>query len=214
MEKYDVVVIGSGPAGEGAAMMLSKNHRKVAVIERYREVGGGCTHWGTIPSKALRHAVKTMADVRANPLLGKLAFTLNVTLPQLLSTANGVIDAQVQMRRRLVGQVLAGYPGFPKLSPSVSVQASHASPLASASRFDWVGFEADTQLSQGLPTKSRSPSASVESAFCGQLSTRSATPSPSDSRFSVAQATGAEWGGPELGWVAALSPQVLRADTR
>jgi len=100
MEKYDVVVIGSGPAGEGAAMMLSKNHRKVAVIERYHEVGGGCTHWGTIPSKALRHAVKTMADVRANPLLGKLAFTLNVTLPQLLSTANGVIDAQVQMRRR------------------------------------------------------------------------------------------------------------------
>ncbi len=37
-------------------MMLAKNHRKVAVVERYAEVGGGCTHWGTIPSKALRHA--------------------------------------------------------------------------------------------------------------------------------------------------------------
>jgi len=100
MEKYDAVVIGTGPAGEGAAMMLSKNHRKVAVVERYSEVGGGCTHWGTIPSKALRHAVKTLSDVRANPLLGKLALSLQVTLPQLLSTANGVIDAQVQMRRR------------------------------------------------------------------------------------------------------------------
>ena len=100
MEKYDVVVIGTGPAGEGAAMMLSKNHRRVAVVERYSEVGGGCTHWGTIPSKALRHAVKTLSDVRANPLLGKLALSLQVTLPQLLSTANGVIDAQVQMRRR------------------------------------------------------------------------------------------------------------------
>ncbi len=50
-------------------MMLAKNHRKVAVVERYTEVGGGCTHWGTIPSKALRHAVKTLSDVRANPLL-------------------------------------------------------------------------------------------------------------------------------------------------
>jgi NAD(P) transhydrogenase len=100
MEKFDVVVIGTGPAGEGAAMMLSKNHRKVAVVERYVEVGGGCTHWGTIPSKALRHAVKTISDVRKNPLLRKVAAGLTITLPQLLSQASGVIEAQVQMRRR------------------------------------------------------------------------------------------------------------------
>jgi NAD(P) transhydrogenase len=100
MEKYDVVVIGTGPAGEGAAMMLAKNHRKVAVVERYTEVGGGCTHWGTIPSKALRHAVKTLSDLRGNPMLRKYAASLSVTLPQLLSSATGVIEAQVQMRRR------------------------------------------------------------------------------------------------------------------
>ena len=69
MDLFDALVIGTGPAGEGAAMMLAKNHRKVAVVERYTDVGGGCTHWGTIPSKALRHAVKTLSDVRANPLL-------------------------------------------------------------------------------------------------------------------------------------------------
>ena len=100
MEKFDVVVIGTGPAGEGAAMMLAKNHRSVAVIERYTEVGGGCTHWGTIPSKALRHAVKTLGDVRRNPLLRKLGAGLHITLPQLLAQAGGVIEAQVQMRRR------------------------------------------------------------------------------------------------------------------
>ena len=100
MENFDVVVIGTGPAGEGAAMMLSKNHRKVAVVERYTEVGGGCTHWGTIPSKALRHAVKTLSDLRANPLLRKMSASLTATLPQLLSTAGTVIEAQVQMRRR------------------------------------------------------------------------------------------------------------------
>ncbi|MDE2220697.1 MAG: FAD-dependent oxidoreductase, partial [Gammaproteobacteria bacterium] len=64
MEAFDLIVIGSGPAGEGAAMMATKNGRRVAVIERHAEVGGGCTHWGTIPSKALRHAVKTLADAR------------------------------------------------------------------------------------------------------------------------------------------------------
>lgn len=116
MDKYDVIVIGTGPAGEGAAMMVSKNHRKVAVVERFSEVGGGCTHWGTIPSKALRHAVKTLSDMRTNPLLRKVAPSLNVTLPQLLSTAGGVIDAQVQMRRRFYDRnrvpVLEGSASF------------------------------------------------------------------------------------------------------
>ena len=79
MEKFDVVVIGSGPAGEGAAMMLAKNHRKVAVVERYAEVGGGCTHWGTIPSKALRHAVKTLQDARNNPFLRVCASQVQVS---------------------------------------------------------------------------------------------------------------------------------------
>lgn len=100
MDKFDVVVIGTGPAGEGAAMMLAKNHRRVAVVERYQEVGGGCTHWGTIPSKALRHAVKTLSDARADPLLRRLTASLSVTLPQLLSSAGSVIDAQVRLRRR------------------------------------------------------------------------------------------------------------------
>ncbi|HWL62007.1 MAG TPA: Si-specific NAD(P)(+) transhydrogenase [Steroidobacteraceae bacterium] len=99
MDTFDVIVIGTGPAGEGAAMMLAKHHRRVAVVERYVEVGGGCTHWGTIPSKALRHAVKTIADARKDPLLRKLTAGLRATMPQLLSTAGGVIDAQVQMRR-------------------------------------------------------------------------------------------------------------------
>ena len=49
---FDAIVIGSGPGGEGAAMGLVKQGKRVAVIERYDQVGGGCTHWGTIPSKA------------------------------------------------------------------------------------------------------------------------------------------------------------------
>ena len=97
-------------------MMAAKNHRKVAVVERYVEVGGGCTHWGTIPSKALRHAVKTLSDVRSNPMLRDLASQLHVTFPQLLSTADKVIEGQAQMRRRFYDRnrvpVLLGAAAF------------------------------------------------------------------------------------------------------
>jgi NAD(P) transhydrogenase len=100
MEQFDVVVVGSGPAGEGAAMMAVKNHRSVALIERYFEVGGGCTHWGTIPSKALRHAVKVLHDLRRNPLLREFRVASQLTYPQLLASASKVVEAQVASRRR------------------------------------------------------------------------------------------------------------------
>ena len=61
--QFDAIVIGSGPGGEGVAMGLVKQGKRVAVIERYDDVGGGCTHWGTIPSKALRHAVSRIIAV-------------------------------------------------------------------------------------------------------------------------------------------------------
>ncbi|MGE0114703.1 MAG: Si-specific NAD(P)(+) transhydrogenase [Steroidobacteraceae bacterium] len=99
-QTFDVVVIGSGPGGEGAAMNAAKNHKKVALVERHAEVGGGCTHWGTIPSKALRHAVQTLHEIRQNPLLKEARNVLNLTFPQLLTNANRVIETQVAARRR------------------------------------------------------------------------------------------------------------------
>jgi NAD(P) transhydrogenase len=58
-EVFDVVVIGSGPAGQKAAIQAAKAGRRVAVIERDRQVGGSCVHRGTIPSKSLReHALR------------------------------------------------------------------------------------------------------------------------------------------------------------
>ena len=100
MDQYDVLVVGSGPAGEGAAMMAAKNHKSVAIVERYFEVGGGCTHWGTIPSKALRHAVKVLHDVRRTPLLRDSRLASQLTYPQLLASATKVVESQVSSRRR------------------------------------------------------------------------------------------------------------------
>src|SRR6218665_159492 len=57
MEHYDLCVIGSGPAGQRAAVQAAKLGKRVAIIERREVVGGVAINTGTIPSKALREAV-------------------------------------------------------------------------------------------------------------------------------------------------------------
>ena len=81
---YDSIIIGSGPAGEGAAMKLAKAGHRVAVVEAHDQVGGGCTHWGTIPSKALRHSIQMLADYRRNPLFQHTLDQVEVEFPDLL----------------------------------------------------------------------------------------------------------------------------------
>ncbi|KEY57190.1 Si-specific NAD(P)(+) transhydrogenase [Serratia sp. DD3] len=96
--QFDAIVIGSGPGGEGAAMGLVKQGAHVAVVERYSNVGGGCTHWGTIPSKALRHAVSRIIEFNQNPLYNN-ARTLSATFPDILHHADNVINQQTRMRQ-------------------------------------------------------------------------------------------------------------------
>jgi len=96
---YDVIVVGTGPGGEGAAMKACKEGKKVAIIEKYKEVGGGCTHWGTIPSKALRQAVQRVIQFNRNKWFKEACGgPLQLTFPQLLSSATDVIKKQVDMR--------------------------------------------------------------------------------------------------------------------
>jgi NAD(P) transhydrogenase len=57
MQSYDLIVIGSGPAGQRAAIQAAKTGKRVAVIEKREVVGGVCINTGTIPSKTLREAV-------------------------------------------------------------------------------------------------------------------------------------------------------------
>ena len=64
-------------------MNLAKSGKTVAVIERHQQVGGGCTHWGTIPSKALRHSVSRYIEYKENPLFQK-------PLPFYIKTEEGL----------------------------------------------------------------------------------------------------------------------------
>ncbi|MFZ9584921.1 MAG: FAD-dependent oxidoreductase, partial [Pseudohongiellaceae bacterium] len=63
---FDLIVIGSGPAGESAAMNAVKHGQRVAVVNDKLRPGGNCTHYGTIPSKALRHGVKQLMQYKTN----------------------------------------------------------------------------------------------------------------------------------------------------
>jgi NAD(P) transhydrogenase len=59
---FDVLVIGSGPAGQKAAIQAAKLERRVGIVERRHMVGGVSTNTGTIPSKTLREAVHVIRD--------------------------------------------------------------------------------------------------------------------------------------------------------
>lgn len=96
---FDVIVIGSGPGGEGAAMGLTKAGLNVAIIEKESSVGGGCTHWGTIPSKALRHAVSRIIEFNNNPLFCQNNKSIHSTFSNILGHAKSVIDKQTRLRQ-------------------------------------------------------------------------------------------------------------------
>lgn len=97
-QHFDVIVIGTGPGGEGAAMQATKLGKKVAVVERFAKIGGGCTHWATIPSKALRHAIFQMTSIFNNKLFRDAGISAAFSFPELRHTASSVIERQVEMR--------------------------------------------------------------------------------------------------------------------
>ena len=97
-EHYDILVIGSGPAGEAAAMNAKKKGRSVALITADAKVGGSCTHWATIPSKALRHSVKQVIAFNTNPMFRDLGAARKLSFQQVLKHADRVVFEQVQMR--------------------------------------------------------------------------------------------------------------------
>jgi len=81
-------------------MLAAKEGARVIVIERFRQVGGGCTHWGTIPSKALRHSVSELLKFRSNPLFAQVSGQRHeMSFPALMRAVEVVIGKQVSLRR-------------------------------------------------------------------------------------------------------------------
>lgn len=100
VHNYDVVVIGSGPAGESAAINAAKHGKRVAIVERQSSVGGNCTHWGTIPSKALRHQVKQIMQFNTNRMFRDIGEPRWFSFPKVLERSRVTIDQQVELRTK------------------------------------------------------------------------------------------------------------------
>lgn len=98
VSNYDVVVLGSGPAGEGAAIHAAKSGKRVAMVDSRAQVGGNCTHLGTIPSKALRHSVRQIMQYNNNPLFRQIGEPRWFSFPDVLKSAERVIAKQVTSR--------------------------------------------------------------------------------------------------------------------
>lgn len=94
---YDLLVIGSGPGGEGCSMAATKGGKRVGVIENRSMVGGNCAHKGTIPSKSLRHAVKQVIRFNSNSLFYGAGDARWLTFPEVLKSACRVIPKQVDL---------------------------------------------------------------------------------------------------------------------
>jgi NAD(P) transhydrogenase len=99
--KYEVIVIGAGPAGEAAAMKASKGGLRVAVIENRKQVGGSCTHLGTIPSKALRHSVRHTIRYNSDTMFRDVGEPRWFSFPRLLQRTEKIIESQVKLRTTL-----------------------------------------------------------------------------------------------------------------
>jgi NAD(P) transhydrogenase len=96
---YDLLVIGAGPAGESAALNAAKHGLSVAVVED-DNIGGSCTHKGTIPSKALRSAVSSLMNFHKNPMVRHVKTSQAIEFTDVISGVSEVIYKQVKMRSR------------------------------------------------------------------------------------------------------------------
>jgi NAD(P) transhydrogenase len=98
---YDLLVLGSGPAGQRAAIQAAKLQKRVAVVEKKSVLGGVCVNTGTIPSKTLREAVLYLSGFRERCFYGgSYAVKQNITMEDLLLRADQVIRHEIDVTRQ------------------------------------------------------------------------------------------------------------------
>ncbi len=97
---YELVVVGSGPGGQKAAIAAAKLGKRVCVIERKHMIGGVCTNTGTIPSKTLREAVVYLTGMSQRHIYGESYRVKDeITVPDLLARTHHVIGREIEVVR-------------------------------------------------------------------------------------------------------------------
>lgn len=134
MQKFDLIVMGSGPAGQRAAIQAAKAGKRVALVERREVLGGVCVNSGTIPSKTMREAVLHFSGYRYHQIYGiNYRVKEKITMPDLIFRVQHVIRTEVdvtqsQLTRNNV-EVLTGIASF--------VDATHVAVTNSFGRIEY-----------------------------------------------------------------------------
>src|SRR5580658_3489744 len=97
---FDVLVIGSGPGGQKAAIAAAKLDKKVALVERHDMIGGVCLNTGTIPSKTLREAVLYLTGLDQRELYGQsYRVKDDITITDLSTRTQHVVSREIEVVR-------------------------------------------------------------------------------------------------------------------
>lgn len=128
MPQYDLVVIGSGPAGQRAAIQGAKSGKRVALIERREVIGGVCINTGTIPSKTMREAVLHLSGYNYQNIYGvSYRVKEKITMADLAFRVQHVIKTEVDVTQAQLSrngiEVMTGVASF--TSPN-TVQIANA----------------------------------------------------------------------------------------
>src|ERR1700691_2471272 len=117
MQSYDLIVIGSGPAGQRAAIQAAKAGKKVALIEKREVIGGVCINTGTIPSKTMREAVIHFSGFHYQAIYGmNYRVKEKITMADLSFRVQHVIRTEIDVTEAQLSRngidVLAGVASF------------------------------------------------------------------------------------------------------
>ena len=117
MQTYDVMVIGSGPAGQRAAIQGAKLGKRVALVEKREVIGGACINTGTIPSKSMREAVLHLSGYQYQSIYGmNYRVKENITIADLSFRVQHVIKTEIDVTQAQLSrngiEVLRGTASF------------------------------------------------------------------------------------------------------
>src|SRR5580658_7157808 len=130
MQNFDMIVLGSGPAGQRAAIQAAKCGKRVAVVERRECVGGACINTGTIPSKTMREAVLHLSGHNYQNLYGvNYRVKDKITMADLIFRVQHVIKTEIdvtvaQLARNNI-ETLSGTASF-KDPHTIHVEGAHS----------------------------------------------------------------------------------------
>src|SRR3954469_17962448 len=116
-QEFDLLVIGSGPAGQKCAIAAAKMRKRVAVVDKKKMIGGVCVNTGTVPSKTFREAVLYLTGLSQRSFYGRAyAVKDNISMQDLMFRVNAVVQREQevissQLRRNQIN-VFDGHARF------------------------------------------------------------------------------------------------------